>query len=513
MTSWRSVVRVSHIPIFIMKEYHSLLQESQARMAAHFVGRAVLSLFPKAQLSEAFVSGGYFCREVFPNQEITKIHSDRIEERTASLLAVESVPEVREMMRENAMELFAYHGQKELVSLLWDRRTQTVKVVQTEEFYDLYWGPLSGKKNGKCKIIGIEPVSGTRKIRIFGISAPDKPSLKEALAAERRKEKRSHVKIGARMNLFHVKEKGCIFTLKGERLLHHFICAVERLLSESGFQKIYEPLPVPFSEWAGEAVNNRFEREKPFLWKSVVRETPSVFREGLLALRETLSSAYLFFCDQENLLRETTSCLQIYEEIAKIFGFSFEILLQGKKEALSFQKAEEALCGRSFLRKDAKETELVFSVKDRIGRIADQGFLRWTESSDGSYRADGVFFHSAEACMAVFLEKKEGIPSDSPFHPEKIRILVLERGESFAEEIYLYFKKKGITVSMDGTKEKTEFRWRKAFSEKVPYTVLIGEKESKTGMLTLRDLGSRIERECAKEELLALSTGRKLNNL
>jgi len=100
-----------------------------------------------------------------------------------------------------------------------------------------------------------------------------------------------------------------------------------------------------------------------------------------------------------------------------------------------------------------------------------------------------------ERTMALLIEKyKAAFPLW--FSPEQVRVLsITERTASEANEIAKKLQIKGIRASADNRSEKIGYKIREAQLEKVPYMVIIGDKEKETGVIAVRsrsegDLGT-----------------------
>ncbi len=100
-----------------------------------------------------------------------------------------------------------------------------------------------------------------------------------------------------------------------------------------------------------------------------------------------------------------------------------------------------------------------------------------------------------ERTMALLIEKyKAAFPVW--FAPEQVRVLsITERTSAEADEIVDRLQKKGIRASADNRSEKIGYKIREAQLEKVPYMVIIGDKEKENNVVAVRsrsegDLGT-----------------------
>ena len=72
---------------------------------------------------------------------------------------------------------------------------------------------------------------------------------------------------------------------------------------------------------------------------------------------------------------------------------------------------------------------------------------------------------------------------------------ISEKYNDYAREIEMALKKEGLRCEMDGRAEKIGYKIRTAQLERIPYMLIIGEKEVKTNSVSVRkrddgDLGN-----------------------
>ncbi|MEY4616794.1 MAG: hypothetical protein RJB66_1754 [Pseudomonadota bacterium] len=93
---------------------------------------------------------------------------------------------------------------------------------------------------------------------------------------------------------------------------------------------------------------------------------------------------------------------------------------------------------------------------------------------------------SLERFIGVYLEHTAGhLPTW--LSPQQISILnVTDRVNGFCEEIEKKWHALGFRVEFDRRNEKLNFKIREAQMQKVPYMVIVGDKEAESGMISLR---------------------------
>ncbi|HLT08166.1 MAG TPA: threonine--tRNA ligase [Cyclobacteriaceae bacterium] len=154
--------------------------------------------------------------------------------------------------------------------------------------------------------------------------------------------------------------------------------------------------------------------------------------------------------------------------------------------------------------------KLDFMVKDALGRswqlgtiqvdyqLPERFELEYVGSDNQKHRPVMIHrapFGSLERFVAVLIEHCAG---NFPLWlaPEQINILpISEKYTAYAEEISSYLEESGISGSLDNRDEKIGRKIRDAEVKKVPFMVIVGEKEQAEGKISVRkhgegDLGS-----------------------
>ena len=143
-----------------------------------------------------------------------------------------------------------------------------------------------------------------------------------------------------------------------------------------------------------------------------------------------------------------------------------------------------------------KEDTLITIQIDML--LAEKFGMTYTDT-DGSQRTPYIIHRTSLGCyertLALLLEKYAGaLPMWMA--PEQIRVLpVTERTVPQAEELVAKLSAHGFRATADGRSEKIGYKIREAQLEKVPYMVILGDKEAENGTLSIRsraggDLGS-----------------------
>jgi threonyl-tRNA synthetase len=131
-------------------------------------------------------------------------------------------------------------------------------------------------------------------------------------------------------------------------------------------------------------------------------------------------------------------------------------------------------------------------------QLAKRFGMEYTDA-DGEKKFTYVIHRTSIGCyertLALLIEKYAGaLPMW--LAPEQVRVLpITERNRDYASEVLNKLRSAGIRAEIDTRNEKIGYKIREAQLQKLPYMLLIGDKEAETGMVSVRsrsggDLGS-----------------------
>ena len=93
---------------------------------------------------------------------------------------------------------------------------------------------------------------------------------------------------------------------------------------------------------------------------------------------------------------------------------------------------------------------------------------------------------SLERFIGVLIEHYAGV-FPLWFAPVQARIMnITDAQAEYSEEVYLKLRKAGVRIEKDLRNEKLNYKIREAQMEKVPYMLIIGDKEKENGTVTVR---------------------------
>jgi len=145
-----------------------------------------------------------------------------------------------------------------------------------------------------------------------------------------------------------------------------------------------------------------------------------------------------------------------------------------------------------------------FMVKDAIGRswqlgtiqvdynLPERFKLEYVGSDNEKYRPVMIHrapFGSLERFIAVLIEHCAG-KFPLWLTPEQVIILpISDKYQKYAENVLSLLKKNDIRAQIDSRSEKTGRKIRDAEMKKIPYMLIVGEKEEADGTVSVRQHG------------------------
>ncbi|MEY3760672.1 MAG: hypothetical protein RIR39_2163 [Pseudomonadota bacterium] len=256
------------------------------------------------------------------------------------------------------------------------------------------------------------------------------------------------------------------------------------------------------------------------------RNEPSGTLHGLMRVRNFVQDDAHIFCTESQIQDEVSTFIDMLFSVYKDFGFEEVIMKLSTRpenrvgDDAVWDKAENALelaLNNKGLKWDLQPGEgafygpkIEFSLKDCIGRVWQCGTIQVDFSMPGRLGAtyiaeDGskqvpVMLHRAilgslERFIGILIEQYAGT---FPVWLAPVQVVVLdiaERHAEYASQIMKYLEQEGVRIKIDLRNEKIGFKIREHSMQRVPYLVIIGDKELQDQNITVRtqkgeDLGS-----------------------
>lgn len=162
-----------------------------------------------------------------------------------------------------------------------------------------------------------------------------------------------------------------------------------------------------------------------------------------------------------------------------------------------------------------KEDTLITIQIDQM--LAEKFGMEYTDR-DGTKKNPYIIHRTSIGCyertLALLIEKYAGA-MPAWLAPEQVRLLVISDAyKEYAESILELYKNAGIRATIDTRNEKIGYKIREAQLEKIPYMLIVGDKEQETGTVSVRkrgqgDLGSMDKNEFMSMLLTQIATKSK----
>ena len=137
-----------------------------------------------------------------------------------------------------------------------------------------------------------------------------------------------------------------------------------------------------------------------------------------------------------------------------------------------------------------------FNLTERF----DMDFINDKGEKERPYMLHRALFGSFERFIGILIEHYAGA---FPLWLSPTQIKIISVGEAhreFCQKLADDFRAQDIRVEIDSDDETVSSKIRKATGEKVPYMLVVGDKEMESSKLSIRDRGQREMREIEKEE-------------
>ena len=266
----------------------------------------------------------------------------------------------------------------------------------------------------------------------------------------------------------------------------------------------------------------------------VHRHEASGALNGLFRVRCFTQDDAHIFCTRDQLKDEIETLLGLYDKIYSVFGLDYSIVLSTKPEKdyigddAIWEQSEAILAdackasGHEFKINPGDGAfygpKLDFKLKDCMGRIWQCGTIQLDmnlpERFDCTYinskgeKERPIMLHRAilgsfERFIGIITEHFAGA---FPIWCAPLQIKVLpvnakSQGE-YAKKLVQKLKEEDFRVELDDSEEKLGYRLRNSVIKKVPYTLVIGDKEMENGTVTYRKYGSEKQITVSLEEFI-----------
>jgi len=233
----------------------------------------------------------------------------------------------------------------------------------------------------------------------------------------------------------------------------------------------------------------------------------------------TIDDAHIF-CRRDQIENEVTQVIRLILRVYKTFGFEkvsmnlstrprdsmgsdelWNEATEGLKRALEHNKIEHHVQpgGGAFY-----GPKIDFEITDSLGREWQCGTIQLDfqmperfgltfVDSDGKEKrpvmVHRAVFGSVERFLGILIEHYGGA-FPVWLSPVQARVLTIsEKQEGFARKVYEALQQEGIRVELDIRPEKIGYKIREAELQKIPYILVVGDKEVEKGSVSIRGRG------------------------
>ncbi|MDD1612410.1 MAG: threonine--tRNA ligase [Methylococcaceae bacterium] len=274
------------------------------------------------------------------------------------------------------------------------------------------------------------------------------------------------------------------------------------------------------------------------------RNEPSGTLHGLMRVRNFVQDDAHIFCTEAQIQDEVSDFIDMLFDVYKDFGFDEVIIKLSTRpenrvgDDTVWDKAESALelaLNNKGLKWELQPGEgafygpkIEFSLKDCIGRVWQCGTIQVDFSMPGrlgatyiaedSSRQTPVMLHRAilgslERFTGILIEQYAGTFPVWLAPVQAVVLTIADRHDPYALETVKVLEKQGFRVKIDLRNEKIGFKIREHSMQRVPYLLIIGDKEledrtitvrtqkgENLGSLTIQEFGERLNQEIADKK-------------
>lgn len=257
---------------------------------------------------------------------------------------------------------------------------------------------------------------------------------------------------------------------------------------------------------------------------------------GMMRVRGFTQDDGHIFCTEDQILEECITFTALLQKVYADFGFTdiiYKVATRPEGRVGSddvWDKAEHALI--ESLKRSGCEFEIAegdgafygpkieYTLKDAIGRTWQCGTLQADFSmparlgaeyvAEDNSRKTPVLLHRAilgsfERFIAILLESHAGaLPLW--LAPEQVLVMNISEAQAdYAQSVAQMMKKQGIRARADLRNEKITYKIRDHAMHRVPYLIVVGDKEREAGTVAVRGRGNRDLGVMSVEAFMALS--------
>ncbi|MGV8119926.1 MAG: threonine--tRNA ligase [Candidatus Xenobiia bacterium LiM19] len=251
---------------------------------------------------------------------------------------------------------------------------------------------------------------------------------------------------------------------------------------------------------------------------TVYRYERSGVLHGLLRVRGFTQDDAHIFCTPEQLEKELIGCVDFARFLMETFGFKeYEVNLATRPAKMA-GSPEDWDTAEATLAKALKEHDIPYvvdeggavfygpkidiKIKDALGRLWQGPTVQFDFNLPGRfnvvykgsdsrehlvYMVHRALLGSMERFMGCLIEHYAGA---FPVWLSPLQVMIMpltDKNQEYAEKTAVTLREKGLRVDIDSRNEKVNLKIREAQIEKIPYMIVLGDKEAEAGTLSVRE--------------------------
>jgi len=256
------------------------------------------------------------------------------------------------------------------------------------------------------------------------------------------------------------------------------------------------------------------------------RNEPSGTLHGLMRVRQFVQDDAHIFCTEDQIFSEVSDFIDLLFEVYKDFGFEDVLVKFSTRPEMRvgsdavWDKAEKSLedvLNQKGLDWDLQPGEgafygpkIEFSLRDCLDRVWQLGTIQLdfsmperlgaTYIGENNSKQTPVMLHRAilgslERFIGILIEHYAGAMPVWLSPTQVVVMCITDRQKEYADNLAISLQEKGFRVETDLRNEKIGFKIREHTLQRVPYLIVVGDREMENGALAVRtrageDLGT-----------------------
>ena len=252
------------------------------------------------------------------------------------------------------------------------------------------------------------------------------------------------------------------------------------------------------------------------------RNEPSGALHGIMRVRGFTQDDGHIFCTEDQILEECVAYTSLLQKVYRDFGFTdiiYKVATRPDKRVGSdalWDKAEFAVMealrrsGCDFIVSPGDGAfygpKIEYTLKDALGRQWQCGTMQVDFNTaerlggeyvtDSSGRAHPVMLHRAivgslERFIGILIEQHAGALPAWLSPVQVVVTSITDQQAEYAAEVAKMLQKQGVRASLDLRNEKINYKIREHSLQKVPYILVVGDKEKANGAVAVRARGNQ----------------------